>query len=393
MRILFYIRKNQNAKSATIQTRVTVGGVRANPYSTGIVTLVTEWNAKIQKIVTKDKTRKELVEEHNKALKKIETALNKTYNELQENSSVPVISPQRVIEDTYQPKKSKKTFLELVEPCFTYLHARHQHAPGTIKNYAIRKKNMKLFLESEKIDNCYCEEITPAIIGRFSVWLRTQKNSGNSHINKGMEAFQQVVKWAKMNGYSEKNEISDVEKEKVTKKEIVYVEMEDILEIYHKDIPDAAWRKIVDVFTFQCHTSLDYCDVKRLKESDIYLGMNGEKRITIIRKKSTKDKDLVQDFRFLPIAQEIWEKYEGKLPLLTLEKYNKYLQVIYPFYGVSVHVTSKIGRKSAATEWVDSEIPLDVASGMLGHKKIQTTMDYYVKTKKKRAEKEQEKLK
>ncbi len=393
MRILFYIRKNQNAKSATIQTRVTVGGVRANPYSTGIVTLVTEWDAKIQKIVTKDKGRKELVEEHNKALKNIETALNKTYNALQENSSVPVISPQRVIEDTYQPKKTKKTFLELVEPCFTYLHARHQHASGTIKNYNIRKNNIKLFLESEKIDNCYCEEITPAIIGRFSVWLRTQKNSGNSHINKGMEAFQQVVKWAKMNGYSEKNEISDVEKEKVTKKEIIYVEMEDILEIYHKDIPDAAWRKIVDVFTFQCYTSLDYCDVKRLKESDIYLGMNGDKRITIIRKKSTKDKPLVQDFRFLPIAQEIWERYEGKLPLLTLEKYNKYLQVIYPFYGISVHVTSKIGRKLAATEWVDSEIPLDVASGMLGHKKIQTTMDYYVKTKKKRAEKEQEKLK
>ncbi len=367
--------------------------MRANPYSTGIVTLVTEWNRTDQKIVTKDKLRKEQVEQDNRTLEGIKTALTTTYNDLQENSSVPVISPERVIEDTYQPKKTKKTFLELVEPCFTYLHARYQHAPGTITNYGIRKKNMRLFLESEKIDNCYCEEITPAIIGRFSVWLRVKKRAGNAYINKAIEAFQQVAKWAKMNGYAQKNEISDVEKFEVIKNPILYVEMEDVLRIYHANIPDLAWRKIVDVFTFQAHTSFDYCDLEELTEKDIYIGLNGEKRITIIRGKSQVNKDLVQDIPFLPIAQEIWNKYEGKLPLLCLDKYNQYLQQIYPFYGVKVHLTSKIGRKTAATHWVDSDIPLDVSAGMLGHKKIQTTVDFYAKTKQKRAEKEQEKLK
>ena len=251
---------------------------------------------------------------------------------------------------------------------------------------------MTLFLEYEKMKKCTCEEITPALLSRFSVWLRVQKGASNAHINKGLEAFQQVVRWAKMNGHTEKNEIIAVEKEKVSKKEIEYVEMVDILGIYHTEIPDVAWRKIVDVFTFQCLTSLDYCDVKVFSENHVYKGFEGEKRIKIVRGKSTKQKDLIQDLPFIPLAQVIWTKYEGKFPLISLDKYNQYLQVIYPFYGVTVHLTSKISRKTAGTHWLDIDIPLEIVSKMLGHCKIQTTMDYYAKVKQKRAEKEQRRL-
>ncbi len=342
MKILFYTKKNKNSKYATIQTRVTIGGIRANPYSTGITTLVTEWNGKDQKIVTKDKARKELVEEHNKALKKIETQLTKTYNELQENSSIPVVTAKRVIEETYQPKINKKTFLELMQPCFDYLHQRHQHAENTIRTYNIRAKNIRMFFENQKIVSCYCEELTPAMLEQFCVWLMKTKQASASHINKNVEVIQKVVKWAKFNGFASKNEISDFEKQKIKKKEIEYVEMDVILEIYNKDIPDVAWRKIIDVFTFQCLTSLDYCDVKLFNNSNIYEGLNGEKRIKIVRKKSTKQKDLIQDLPFIPLAKQIWEKYKGKFPLICLDKYNQYLQQIYPFYGVTLQMTHKM---------------------------------------------------
>lgn len=388
MNILFVLRKASINKvgTASIGCRITVEGKSSPVFSTGVRATVNDWDAKNQKIKGKGKETEldndELItiRERLKAIRLDFETKGKNYT---------AISVKALFDN---PTAISKPFLELVQPCFQFLHQKNQHSAGTIKNYAIREKNMTLFLESEKMKKCTCEEITPALLSRFSVWLRMRKSSSNSHINKGLEAFQQVIRWAKMNGHTEKNEIMEIDKEKVTKNKIEYVEMVDILRIYNANIPVLAWRKVVDVFTFQCLTSLDYCDVKVFGEKHIYNGFDGEKRIKIVRGKSTKQKDLVQDLPFVPLAQEIWAKYEGKFPLISLSKYNKYLQEIYPFYDVDVHITSKISRKTAGTHWLDIDIPLEIVSKMLGHSKIQTTMDYYAKVKQKRAEKEQQKL-
>ncbi len=392
MKILFVLRKNANPKTATIQVRVTISGVRASAYSSGVEVLCVEWDAKLQKIETKDKKRLQQIAQNNTTLQDIADALLATYNELQVNPSVPLVTAQRVVDDTYAKAKEIKPFLSLIDPFLEYIHTKFQHSENTIKSYKYRRNNMTMFLDSRKMLNCYCEEITPATVDNFVVWLIKLGKKSASHVNKNVELLQKVVSWAHLNGFSTLNKIQSIDKQVVTKKEIEYMEMNEVLEIYNKEIPDVAWRKIVDVFTFACLTSLDHCDMKNLKQSNIYEGLDGKKRIKITRQKSTQQNALIQDLPFVPLAQEIWEKHEGKLPLICLDKYNQYLQQIYPFYGITTHLTSKIARKTAGTHWLDIDIPLEIVSKMLGHKKIQTTMDYYAKVKQKRAEKEQQKL-
>ena len=64
-------------------------------------------------------------------------------------------------------------------------------------------------------------------------------------------------------------------------------------------------QQVRDVFVFCCYTGLSYADVKKLKRSEIGIGMDGEQWIFTSRQKT----DTSSRIPLLPVALEILNRY------------------------------------------------------------------------------------
>ena len=70
--------------------------------------------------------------------------------------------------------------------------------------------------------------------------------------------------------------------------------------------------------------------------------------------------------------------YDGKLPVISNQKFNTYLKQISDIIGLNVHLTTHLARKTfTSTVLLGNNIPLKVASTLLGHSNNKTTEKHY----------------
>jgi site-specific recombinase XerD len=122
--------------------------------------------------------------------------------------------------------------------------------------------------------------------------------------------------------------------------------------------------------------------VKKLKRSEIALGVDGDKWIFTERQKT----DTQSRIPLLPIAQGILEKYNDHpqcvsedrvLPVLSNQKMNAYLKEIADVCGINKVLTFHIARHTfATTVTLSNGVPIESVSKMLGHKNIKITQHY-----------------
>jgi len=80
----------------------------------------------------------------------------------------------------------------------------------------------------------------------------------------------------------------------------------------------------------------------------------------------------------LPPAQTIWNKYDGILPVLSNQKYNEYLKELAIEINLNAHLTTHLARKTfTTTVLLGNNIPLKVASTLLGHSNTKITEKHY----------------
>lgn len=78
----------------------------------------------------------------------------------------------------------------------------------------------------------------------------------------------------------------------------------------------------------------------------------------------------------MPKALSILEKYEYKLPWISLQKYNILLKELAAKCGLNKRLTSHMARHTFATSALHKGVPIEVVSKMLSHSNIQTTQIY-----------------
>lgn len=390
MEILFYIRKSKTKNTGKIYCQVTVGGVKGKAYSTGVECLQEEWNAKMQTIFSKDSNKQESIYQDNETLSNEIADLKIAYNALCADNRIPVVTANRVISEALKQEEDKKTFLNLVPLCFSYLHITKRHSQGTKDIHTRSLENLTEFLKSSKKEDIYCEEVTAQIWQQYQVWLiTTKKTCGNGFIKQQLQHLRAVIVWAKQNGYSNANNVEGLPTPKIEEKKILYLTPEKVAEIYAHEYEHKTMRHVAHCFVFQFWTSLDFCDIKALNPSH-FREENGKKYIRVVRGKSPYGVLLTQDLPFLPVAHEIWDKYEGKLPIHHLATHNRLLKEIAIIHNISINLTTKISRKSAGTYWCSEGISLLTTSQMMGHKDPNTTKKYYVDVTQKALERETE---
>ena len=153
----------------------------------------------------------------------------------------------------------------------------------------------------------------------------------------------------------------------------MYLTMEE-LNTLRTWIPPTKSRQIaLDLFLIQCYTGLSYSDLMATDFTKAE-SRNGN----LILPRTTRVKTGTQFYiMLLPVVVEILERYNYKLPHVTLPGYTRQLSVIEQETNIGKHITSHVGRHTFATTIaLGSGIRIAVVSKMLGHTNIQTTQIY-----------------
>jgi site-specific recombinase XerD len=137
-----------------------------------------------------------------------------------------------------------------------------------------------------------------------------------------------------------------------------------------------------DIFLFSCYTGLAYADVKKLKRSEIIIGIDGEQWLVSRRQKT----DISARIPVLPAALTIIERYKNHpqchdkdqvLPILSNQKMNAYLKEIADACRIQKTLTYHIARHTfATTVTLTNGVPIETVSKMLGHRNLRTTQHY-----------------
>jgi len=202
-------------------------------------------------------------------------------------------------------------------------------------------------------------------------YYKTVKLYNDRTTHKNMQRFRTLVGYLLKEEIIDKNPFNNYQFPKV-KKHIIYLTVDELKRLEELIIDDERLESIRKLLIFLTYTGMGYSEYKNFKEEDI----DTSKGIAYINIKRVKT-DSSYIVPLLPQAKSILEYFNYNIPKISNQKMNKNLKVILTLIGVKKNMTLHSLRKSfASTVLLNSGIPLDVTSQLLGHKSLNATKDY-----------------
>jgi integrase len=160
--------------------------------------------------------------------------------------------------------------------------------------------------------------------------------------------------------------------EKGVPKDRKYLSPSDLEKIESTTLKELLLDQARDLFVFCCYTGLAYSDLNSFKFENL-IEQDGNYYIEDNRYKTGSGYFVM----ILPKALEILDKYDKVLPSVTLQLYNIRLKLIKVLCGINKNLTSHMARHTFATTiTLANDVPIEIVSRMLGHKRIETTQVY-----------------
>lgn len=129
-----------------------------------------------------------------------------------------------------------------------------------------------------------------------------------------------------------------------------------------------------DMFVFQCYTGLAYADLKAFDVSQVKYE-NG----MAVYKGHRKKTDEAFCFVLVDKVKAIMEKYDGELPVTSVENYNANLKKVAADAGIDKPLSSHWGRRTAAVMFANHHVPYEIVAKILGHGNVSTTAEFYAR--------------
>jgi len=376
--ILFYLRHSKLRADGTtpIYVRITIRGKRSDFYSKRSI-IKSKWCPKKCRVKGTSEEARIL----NLYLNTIESKLyQKEQDLLNENKLVTAMI-------------LKNEFLGLSNKQNTLISAFNSHIKlmkqmngvgfvnSTITKYKTSRNHIIDYLYSEKgTSDVLLSELSFSFIASFEVFLRVNKNLSVNTAAKHLIHLKKILNIAVDNEWVLKSPFRNfkVKNEDTSKEFLIESELNDLIST---PIQSNRLDCVRDVFAFCCLTGLSYVDVQALSTKDFYIGIDGNKWISIKRKKT----GINSKIPLLPHAKEILFKYKDNpklmnaskiLPVISNQKMNKYLKEVAKLCGIQKNLSMHIARHSFATYCLTLGVPLESVSKMLGHRSIKTTQIY-----------------
>lgn len=387
--LLYKSKLNSKGKCA-IKCRITYKK-RRKEFAIGQSINPSLWNSK-QQLVKPPELDAELI---NSQISLIRTKLNQAFLFLQ------VKGTDFNVEDIYKQYKgetNKKDFG--IMEVYNLHSARIKKLIGidikqvTYQKYLESGVHLKGFIKHKfKSKDIQFKAIRSSFLTNYEYYLKTEKNLQQSTLNKAIQRFRRVVKYAISEDYLSKDPFI-LYKAKRVKKEVVFLSPEQLKKLEETAFKIIRIQYIKDLFIFCCYTGLGFKEMSELKKKAIKKEFDGELWLNIHRNKTGK----LYKVPLLPKANEIMEKYENDgnfvFEGVSNTKFNLYLKEIADVVGIDFNLTHHIARKTfASTVLLYNDVPMEIVSKLLGHSSMKVTQDSYGKVVQRKISLEMERLK
>lgn len=367
MKVNFVVRKAKKKADGQVPIEMTICVKGKRRYvSTGRTVKPSEFNAKRQTV----KGNKEL-NEFLQALKarvlSIETTL------LKKGVYVTIDTVLDIYR--YGEEENTITFLQVFDIHTENINKKVKQklvTDTTLSKYKVTRGYISRFMKTElKKDDILMREVSPSFVENLFIFLLSYM-SNNTAVQK-MKQVKSVMRFAVEEGYIRVSPFKIVLKKE--KKEVVPLTIEEVNKIRKKKIDIPRLAKIRDLFVFECFSGLAFSDLASLNEKDFHIDESGNKWIIKKRHKT----NVVATIPLLPVALEILEKYNYKLPHLTNVKYNAYLKELGDICDIKKKLHSHLARHTWATILLNNGMDMVSVSRCLGHANSKITESTYAK--------------
>lgn len=257
-----------------------------------------------------------------------------------------------------------------------------KYSQGSYKNYKTTLAFLKEFLRYQyKKSDIPLKDVNNRFCENYFLWLTTiKKTSKQNGANKQIQRVKKMVNYAYNLGYIDVNPIRNYALTfKIPPR--VALTWEEIKQIQALKLSTATLNHVRNVFVFMIWTGLSYSDIKVFSRIHIYKGLDNKPWLKMERTK-TRNTFTVP---LLTPALAIMNEYKDDnalpeapiFPVWSNQKMNFNLKIIQEIAGISKNLHSHLPRHTfASTITLQSGIPLETVSKMLGHSKITMTQIY-----------------
>lgn len=203
------------------------------------------------------------------------------------------------------------------------------------------------------------------------------EGNGQNTIAKRVQTLKTFLKFAHKNDWhsNDKYQFFEVQRQKTLHVALTEEELDRVTDLHLANPGEARAR---DVFVFHCNTGLRFSELASLKPNDL-------NRISFRSQKTGKFGQLTLNKK----ALEIWQKYEGDLPIISDQNYREHIKTICRRAGMTYEVETSKGRtekwkacsthtarRTCATMLYRRGVDIRKIQEVLGHATIKQTAIY-----------------
>lgn len=211
--------------------------------------------------------------------------------------------------------------------------------------------------------------ITSTVIAEYMRVLRIDYNSVTTA--GYAQKVKSVVKYGLSKGFIKVDPFIGIHIRKDAK-DVDFLTTEEIEKIRDTDFKNESINRIRDLFIFQASSGLSYCDMFTLVPEDFQMNQDGHMYIHKRRAKT----NIFFTSVILPDGEDIVEKYDFKLPVISNNKYNAYLKFIKDICEIDKPLHTHIARHTYATRCINAGIRLEVVQKLMGHATTRQCLHY-----------------
>lgn len=351
-----------------IYCRLKVNGIAATDFSTKITCKLNDWNKSEKKI----KGRSAVVVQDNISLERIISDLKAIYNDTIAKGKPCTADFVR----NYYVSRNKKGEITLLIAYNEYIMdvKSKETSQGTLRTWHTRLHGLAAYLKHLGKNDIALDLVSETFAEQYLMFLKN--TSEDSHIAKHNFALKAVMKYAVKKGYCNQSYIGHITHKKSPSKPRNYLIESQIKQIDDCPFFDNRLQKVADFFLIQCFTGMTYADLSKFDKEKHYKPSPKRDFIVIQRTKS----GVFAQIPLLKSAKALFEKYDWKPPVISLDKTNLYMIEVAKIAEIDMHITTYTARYTAAMYLLNNaKLPMHYVSAILGHTSVLTTQKFYAK--------------